>query len=62
MTEPSKDWIEDCLEVCGKVLTGGKAHWCPDWDFLPIDETCPEIDGCVCYSGQSKNHQGERGR
>jgi len=47
MAEPSADWIEDSMRWRGKVLTGKHAHWCPDWDFLPIDETCPEWP-CPC--------------
>jgi hypothetical protein len=46
---PSAHWIEDCNHWWGKVLTGKKAHWCPDWDDLPIDETCDEIKCCLCY-------------
>jgi len=43
----SKQWIEDCLKWRKEILTGKKAHWCPDWDDLPIDETCREFP-CVC--------------
>lgn len=46
---PSADWIEDCNHWWGKVLTGKKAHWCPEWDDLPIDDTCDEIKACLCY-------------
>lgn len=46
----SQDWIDDCIEFYGKVLTGKFAHWCPEWDGLPIDETCPEFKVCTCYS------------
>lgn len=42
------DWEVDCRRWHGQVLTGQFSHWCPDWDFLPIDETCGEMDGCVC--------------
>lgn len=41
------DWEEDCLRWRGKILTGKYAHWCLDWDGLPIDETTPEWP-CVC--------------
>jgi hypothetical protein len=44
-----EDWKQDCLHWQGRVLTGEKAHWCMDWDCLPIDETCPEIDCCNCF-------------
>ena len=33
----------------GEVLTGVYGHWCPDWDYLPIDETTPEWPCCSCY-------------
>jgi hypothetical protein len=29
-------------------LKGVKKHFCPDWDFMAIDETCPEFEGCSC--------------
>lgn len=48
MTAHSKDWIEDCLRYHGRVLNGGKAHWCPDWDYLPIDDSCRELKACTC--------------
>ena len=44
---PSQDWVEDSLHWRGKVLVGKYAHWCPDWDDLPIDETCREWP-CTC--------------
>lgn len=25
-------------------------HHCSDWDYMLIDDTCPEIENCVCYS------------
>lgn len=44
----SRDWIEDCEHHHGKVLTGKYAHWCPDFDYLPIDETCFQFEYCNC--------------
>jgi hypothetical protein len=44
----SQDWIDDCMEFYGSVLTGKKSHWCPEWDDLPIDETCSEFNACCC--------------
>jgi hypothetical protein len=41
------DWNEECLRWRGRVLTGKYAHWCWDWDGLPIDETTPEWP-CAC--------------
>lgn len=50
MTAPAEDdaWREDCVGYRGRVLTGVGAHWCPDWDGLPIDETCAEWEACAC--------------
>lgn len=43
----SAAWVMDCRDYRGRVLTGQYAHWCPAWDDLPIDETCPEWP-CAC--------------
>jgi len=50
-----RDWIEDCVKWRGHVLTGQKAHWCQDWDGLPVDETTPEIGCCHCYDPQKED-------
>lgn len=48
--QPSEDWKADCMKWRGRVLAGKYAHWCPDWDFLPVDETTPnEFDCCTCF-------------
>ncbi len=44
---PLNHWAEDCEKWRGQPLTGRHAHWCADWDDLPIDETCPEWP-CGC--------------
>ena len=49
-TQPSQDWVDDCMRWRGKVLTGKFAHWCHEWDGLPVDETTPEWH-CSCYHG-----------
>ena len=43
----SKEWTTDCKRWRGRVLTGEKGHYCLEWDFLPVDETCPEWP-CGC--------------
>lgn len=40
-------WAEDCRRWRGRLLTGGRRHWCLDWDLLPVDDTCPEWP-CSC--------------
>jgi hypothetical protein len=39
---------EDCKHFYGKPLTGKYKHYCPDFDYLPIDETCSEFEYCLC--------------
>ena len=46
-----KIWVKDCFRWHDHVLTGEKSHYCPDWDYLPIDETCMEIEACTCNWG-----------
>lgn len=33
-------------------LTGKFLHYCDEWDFDLIDETCPEWLCCNCYSDE----------
>lgn len=44
----SDQFKADCLHWRGRVLTGAHAHWCDDYDGLPVDETTPEWP-CSCY-------------
>lgn len=39
----------DCIRWHGRVLLGKYAHYCYDWDCLPVDETTPEWDSCACF-------------
>ena len=43
-----KIWVKDCFRWHDKVLTGENCHYCPDWDYLPIDDTCMEFEACTC--------------
>lgn len=45
---PSQEFIDACLQYRGVVLTGKYAHWCHDWDGLPMDETCVMEWPCGC--------------
>lgn len=51
----SEEWIVDCKHHHGKVLTGKYAHWCPEFDYLPIDETCFEFEYCLCKFEEKDN-------
>lgn len=44
-----QDWLDDCARYRGKILRGVFSHWCVEWDYLPIDETCEEFRCCRCY-------------
>ena len=40
-------------------LVGKYSHWCPEWDFMPIDETCKEFEFCSCYPTKKKVMQND---
>jgi len=25
------------------------SHYCPEWDYMIIDESCPEYECCTCF-------------
>lgn len=50
-TQPEFD--DDCLKWWGRVLRGAYAHWCAEWDDLPIDEHCNEFFCCSCYQDET---------
>lgn len=50
MSKPSQQWITECRNYYGEVLTGWYAHWCNEWDGLPIDWKSSEFTCCSCYS------------
>ena len=41
------EWDADCLVYWGRYLEGRRCHWCPDFDGLPIDDTCSEMRWCT---------------
>lgn len=47
--ETGTQWEEDCLRERGRILTGYLKHWCPDWDYLTMDETCAMEWPCACW-------------
>lgn len=47
------DWRTASRHEHGRVLTGKFAHWCPDWDYMTIDETTPEWEACTCYPSKT---------
>ena len=42
------EFEKECIRWYGENLTGNYAHYCPDWDYLPIDDTCVEFQSCTC--------------
>jgi len=42
------EFEKECLRWHGRNLTGNYAHYCPDWDYFPIDDTCVEFQSCTC--------------
>jgi hypothetical protein len=49
-----EDWKADSLKWRGEVLKGEYAHWCNEWDGLPVDETTPEFLACLCWEASPK--------
>jgi hypothetical protein len=42
------EWKQDCLDWHGRELSGQHSHYCEDFDYMPIDETCKEFAACRC--------------
>lgn len=38
-----------------EMLSGGKRHWCPAFEYSAIDDTMPEFDKCKCDLGINFN-------
>lgn len=53
------EWEEDCLAYRGEVLTGKRAHFCLDFDGLPVDDTTWEALVCHCYDGDPEQRTEE---
>lgn len=47
LSPENKEWIRDCMIQRKRILKGKHVHWCPEWDELPMDETCIEWP-CGC--------------
>ncbi len=58
MSAPSPEFIAESLKWRGRVLTGRFAHWCADWDELPVDETTPEWESCRCFTADERSSGG----
>lgn len=52
----SPEWLEEWRHWNGDQPIGKYAHMCPDWDYLPIDETDDEIVACLCFQ-DSKEYE-----
>ena len=53
----AQQWVDDCMHWRGVVLTGKKAHWCSEWDDLPVDESCREFKACRCFDTGGRYEQ-----
>ena len=40
----------DQEDIVFQQLHGTYKHYCPEWDYMVIDETCPEFECCLCDS------------
>lgn len=43
----TEEFKRDSLRERGRILSGRFAHYCYDWDFLTVDETCVEAVSCT---------------
>lgn len=41
-------------------LKGKMKHFCPDWDYMAIDENCPEFEACACTLPKLKDNEQDR--
>lgn len=39
-----------------RMPNGEKCHYCPEWDFLPIDADCKEFEVCTCKFSIEPEH------
>jgi len=58
LVEPSAEFLEDWKRWHGDREPGRFAHWCWDWDFLPVDEHSVEASSChdVEYDEEARNN------
>jgi len=54
LTKSQTEFEKKCYRWHGRKLEGNYAHYCPDWDFLPIDNTCVEFQSCTCTKRPEK--------
>ena len=47
--ERARLWEKECMHYIGRILTGKQAHYCYNWDGLPVDETTGEYAVCECF-------------
>jgi hypothetical protein len=38
-------------------LNGKFKHYCPEWDFMAIDETCAEFAACLCFGREQQRKE-----
>jgi hypothetical protein len=48
-------WARECNFFHNRLLTGEKKHYCREWDYMPIDETC-EFEFEICSCDLEKNN------
>ena len=54
--KPVEEWMKECQRWHGRVLTSAFRHYCPDWDFLPIDTSLDEFGACTCEYPDVHSH------
>lgn len=52
-------WVDACDKSRGRTLAGIHAHYCIEYNDVPVDETCPEWP-CTCFE-ERRNTEVEEG-
>lgn len=57
-------WVRDCLVWCGYVMSSPSAHYCNDWDGIPVDCYRDEAETCddFAYSQEEERIINENAR
>jgi len=42
------EFIYDKITDDDRLYCADNLHYCPEWDYMPIDQDSPEIGGCTC--------------
>lgn len=53
ITDLPTEWQKNSLQEHGRILSGLFRHYCPEWDYMSLDETCYEYNACTCFKSRN---------